>query len=119
SPPRYTARDPRLTASRSLRGDGSRRNDGPMERARVPDNYLLELLSADVRGSLGLMPVQLHARQVLYEPGVPVLNAYFPVSAVISAREGQRVRRAVDPGGRPVGIGAHGVRMLCRLAPGV
>src|SRR6266542_2674656 len=55
-----------------------------MTRARVPDNYLLELLSADVRGSLGLMPVQLHARQVLHEPGVPVLNAYFPVSAVIS-----------------------------------
>jgi len=50
----------------------------------VPDNYLLELLSADVRGRLGLVPVQLHARQVLHEPGMPVLHAYFPVSAVIS-----------------------------------
>src|SRR5712671_5317019 len=53
-----------------------------MMRARVPDNYLLELLSADVRGSL--VPVQLLARQVLHEPGIPVLHAYFPVSAVIS-----------------------------------
>src|SRR5436190_1380984 len=55
-----------------------------MEPARVPDNYLLELLSADVRASLVLVPVQLHARQVLHEPGMPVLHAYFPVSAVIS-----------------------------------
>ena len=55
-----------------------------MTRARVPDNYLLELLSADVRASLGSVPVQLHARQVLHEPGMPVLYAYFPVSAVIS-----------------------------------
>src|SRR5437879_645826 len=52
--------------------------------AHVPNNYLLELLSTDVRGSLATVPVQLHARQVLHEPGMPVLHAYFPVSAVIS-----------------------------------
>src|SRR5437588_12398630 len=55
-----------------------------MDSARLPDNYLLTLLSADVRGSLGPAAVQLHARQVLHEPGMPVLYAYFPVSAVIS-----------------------------------
>ena len=81
---RYTRQEARRTDARPLKEDGSRSNDGSMERVRVPDNYLLELLSADVRASLGPVPVQLHARQVLHDPGMPVLHAYFPVSAVIS-----------------------------------
>ncbi len=78
-----------LSSPRPIRPDARRIEPRPLredvrEGTIVPDNYLLELLSADVLGGLAPVPVQLHARQVLHEPGMPVLYAYFPVSAVIS-----------------------------------
>ena len=50
----------------------------------VPSNRLLELLGPDALGALSPVPVQLRARDTLYEPGAPALHAYFPVTAVIS-----------------------------------
>src|SRR3989442_11828178 len=55
-----------------------------MKPMAVPDNYLLELLDVDPRAALCLVPVQLHAQEVLHETGMPALSAYFPVSGVIS-----------------------------------
>src|SRR5918996_1183337 len=49
------------------------------------DNRLLLLLDADTRAQLGpLRAVQLDAREVLHEPGMPALHAYFPLTAVVS-----------------------------------
>jgi signal transduction histidine kinase len=53
-------------------------------RVAVPQNYLLEQLDTRTRDALRLAPVDLQARQVLHEPGMPLLHAYFPVSGVIS-----------------------------------
>ncbi len=47
-------------------------------------NRLLELLDTNARASLTPVAVELRARQALFEPGLPALYAYFPVSAVIS-----------------------------------
>jgi signal transduction histidine kinase len=55
-----------------------------MKSAAVPDNYLLELLDMDARVALCLVPVELHAGDVLYQPTALVECVYFPVSAVIS-----------------------------------
>lgn len=49
------------------------------------DNRLIQLLHAHARAELEpLVPVQLHARQVVEEPGMPASHAYFPVTAVLS-----------------------------------
>jgi signal transduction histidine kinase len=56
-----------------------------MVRHGTADNRLLLLLDADTRAQLGpLRPVELDAREVLYEPGMPALHAYFPLTAVVS-----------------------------------
>jgi signal transduction histidine kinase len=48
-------------------------------------NRLLQLFGDEGREQLGsLATVQLSARQVLQEPGLPALHVYFPVDAVIS-----------------------------------
>jgi signal transduction histidine kinase len=47
-------------------------------------NWLLRLLDTEACESLSLAAVQLRARDVLCEPGMPALYAYFPVNAVIS-----------------------------------
>jgi len=47
-------------------------------------NLLLRLLDADARAELSPVTVQLRSRELLYEPGMPGLYAYFPVTAVIS-----------------------------------
>jgi signal transduction histidine kinase len=49
-----------------------------------PSNHLLELLGTDSREALAPVSVQVHSRQVLFEPGTPAMYVYFPVSAVIS-----------------------------------
>ena len=51
---------------------------------KVPSNDLLRLLDTDSRSAIAPVAVQLRAREVLYEPGLPALYAYFPVDAVIS-----------------------------------
>ena len=50
----------------------------------LSSNHLLRLLDSEAYDSLSAVPVQLHARDVLYEPGMPALHAYFPVGAVVS-----------------------------------
>jgi len=51
----------------------------------APGNALLEMVDPLSRAALSpLVPVRLAAREILYEPGLPPLDAYFPVSAVIS-----------------------------------
>ena len=47
-------------------------------------NHLLRLLDTEAYDSLSPVAVQLHARDVLYEPGMPALYVYFPINAVIS-----------------------------------
>jgi signal transduction histidine kinase len=47
-------------------------------------NHLLHLLGSEARSRLFPVSVQLKARDVLYEPGLPALHAYFPVNAVIA-----------------------------------
>jgi signal transduction histidine kinase len=47
-------------------------------------NELLSMLDEDSRGALALVPTELPARTALQEPGMPVLSAYFPVTAVAS-----------------------------------
>jgi signal transduction histidine kinase len=47
-------------------------------------NHLLRLLDADARASLTQVPVELRARQILLEPGLPGLYTYFPINAVVS-----------------------------------
>jgi signal transduction histidine kinase len=49
-----------------------------------PNNSLLELLDADARAALCLVPVELRAREVLQQAGMPFLSAYFPISGLIS-----------------------------------
>jgi signal transduction histidine kinase len=49
-----------------------------------PSNHLLDLLDADARAALSPVAVQLRSREVLYEPGLPALYAYFPVGCVIA-----------------------------------
>jgi signal transduction histidine kinase len=56
-----------------------------MHREAVHDNRLLQLLNAVAREGLApLVPVELTAREVLKEPGMPAIHAYFPVTAVVS-----------------------------------
>ena len=50
----------------------------------LSSNDLLRRLDTEAHDSLSPVAVQLHAREVLYEPGMPALNVYFPVNAVIS-----------------------------------
>jgi signal transduction histidine kinase len=57
---------------------------GSMTRETTSSNSLVDLLDPEARDALGLMPVELHARDVLHEPGMPVINVHFPVSGVIS-----------------------------------
>src|SRR5438067_5131191 len=52
--------------------------------APAPDNYLLQLFDAEGRAALALVPAQLHAGDVLHQPGAPARHVFFPVSAVIS-----------------------------------
>ncbi len=52
--------------------------------AESATNRLLDLLDDEARHALLPTPVQLRAREVLYEPGTPALFAFFPESAVIS-----------------------------------
>jgi signal transduction histidine kinase len=48
-------------------------------------NRLLELFGGEARAQLGsLVTVQLSAREVLLEPGLPALHVYFPLDAVVS-----------------------------------
>jgi signal transduction histidine kinase len=47
-------------------------------------NDLLRLLDNEAYDSLSPVAVQLHPRDVLYEPGMPALYVYFPVNTVIS-----------------------------------
>jgi signal transduction histidine kinase len=56
----------------------------PMNAVPVPHNDLLEGLDAGIRAALSLVSVPLRARDVLLEPGMPTLYAYFPVSGIIS-----------------------------------
>src|SRR4051794_260984 len=56
-----------------------------MHREEVHDNRVLQLLTATAREDLApLVPVVLTARQVLKEPGMPAIHAFFPVTAVVS-----------------------------------
>ena len=55
-----------------------------MSSAPEPDNYLLQMLEPAARAALSLATVELTRREVLQEPGTPVLFAYFPASAVVS-----------------------------------
>jgi signal transduction histidine kinase len=48
------------------------------------NNELLTLLDDDSRALLSLVPVELKARAVLQEPGMPVLSVYFPVTSIVS-----------------------------------
>jgi signal transduction histidine kinase len=51
----------------------------------VEGNRLLELFGEEARAQLGsLVTVQLKAREVLQEPGIPALHVYFPIDAVSS-----------------------------------
>jgi CRP-like cAMP-binding protein len=53
--------------------------------APAPGNALLDLLDPLTQATLSpLVPVRLERREILHEPGVPALYAYFPVNAVIS-----------------------------------
>jgi hypothetical protein len=47
-------------------------------------NRLLRLLDGEAFDSLSPVAVQLRAREVLCEPGMPALHVYFPISAVVS-----------------------------------
>jgi signal transduction histidine kinase len=48
-------------------------------------NRVLELIGDAARAELGaLVTVELQAREVLYEPGMPALHVYFPVTAAVS-----------------------------------
>jgi signal transduction histidine kinase len=48
-------------------------------------NRVLQLMSMEAQTALGpLVTVQLRAREVLYEPGMPALHVYFPLNAVVS-----------------------------------
>ncbi len=48
-------------------------------------NRVLNLMRAEARARLGpLASVQLRAREVLYEPGMPAIYVYFPLDAVVS-----------------------------------
>jgi signal transduction histidine kinase len=53
-----------------------------MSARALAENRLLQLFDGDALGPL--TPVHLAARQVVQEPGAPVLHAYFPLTAVIS-----------------------------------
>jgi hypothetical protein len=44
-------------------------------------NRLLRLLDGEAFDSLSPVAVQLRAREVLCEPGMPALHVYFPISA--------------------------------------
>jgi signal transduction histidine kinase len=56
-----------------------------MRREGTSQNGLLLLLNAEARTELAsLVRVQLTARDVLKEPGMPALHAYFPLTAVVS-----------------------------------
>jgi signal transduction histidine kinase len=55
-----------------------------MTNPAIRKNYLLELLDVEVLSELGFVPVQLSARDILCEPGMPVIHGYFPITAVIS-----------------------------------
>jgi signal transduction histidine kinase len=51
----------------------------------IPNNRLLQMLDAEARADISpLVRVDLRAREVLHEPGVPSLYAYFPTNGVIS-----------------------------------
>jgi signal transduction histidine kinase len=51
----------------------------------VRQNRLLHLLNAAACADLApLTPIRLTARQLLKEPGMPAIHAYFPVTAVVS-----------------------------------
>jgi signal transduction histidine kinase len=56
-----------------------------MLRDDPPGNRLLLLLSGEARAHLDqAVPVELAARQVIQEAGMPALHAYFPVNVVVS-----------------------------------
>jgi signal transduction histidine kinase len=59
-------------------------NGDPVTRIVSPNNSILEALDTDTRGSLSLVRVELRAREVLHQPGMPVLNAYFPLGGLVS-----------------------------------
>jgi signal transduction histidine kinase len=63
---------------------GACAHNGELVSSRVSSNHLLRLLDTEALGSLSPVTVQLRAREVLYEPGLPALYVYFPMNAVIS-----------------------------------
>jgi signal transduction histidine kinase len=75
---------PGSAAHDSLRGVISRIMSTSMTQDNAAHNYLLELLDAEARDALDLVRVELHAREVLHEPGMPVVNVHFPISGVVS-----------------------------------
>jgi signal transduction histidine kinase len=75
-------------------------------------NRLLQLFGAEAAAQLGSsVTVELHARQVLQEPGTPGLHAYFPVNAVVSLISTLEDGASVEVGliGREGMIGLAGV----------
>jgi signal transduction histidine kinase len=75
-------------------------------------NRLLQLFGAEGAAQLGSSAtVELHARQVLQEPGMPALHAYFPVDAVVSLISTLADGASVEVGliGREGMIGLAGV----------
>jgi signal transduction histidine kinase len=75
-------------------------------------NRLLRLFGAEAQAQLGsIVPVQLKAREVLQEPGVPALHVYFPIDAVISLISTLQNGASVEIGliGREGMLGAAGV----------
>src|SRR5687768_7509298 len=84
-------------------------NGGPMY---PKGNRLLQLFGAERAAQLGSSAtVELHARQVLQEPGIPGLNAYFPIDAVVSLISTLEDGSSVEVGliGREGMIGLAGV----------
>ena len=73
------------TQRREARNDGQCRKDTDMKPLHT-GNLLLEALPAEARKRLApdLERVTMTADQVLYEPGVAMRHAYFPVSAILA-----------------------------------
>jgi signal transduction histidine kinase len=75
-------------------------------------NRLLQLFGDEARGQLGhAVTVELDARHVLHDPGMPVLYVYFPIDAVISLISTTENGASVEVGliGREGMIGLAGV----------
>lgn len=84
-------------------------NGGPMD---AESNRLLHLFGHEAREQLGpLVTVQLSAREVLQDPGMPALHVYFPVDAVVSLISTTENGASVEIGliGREGMIGLAGV----------